>query len=468
MSAFRNGAFYIFLSAVLLTPLPLGGNRPWAWLILSTLIGLLMVVDVATALARNEDQSTSRLKPLIFLWLSVGVWAGVQAMLWVPENIAHPLWFDVAAYTGSEVVARISREPDATLSSLMLFLTYGSVFWLSVRFCDSYERATFILKVLVLSQLIYAVYGLIVYFSGVEKILWLDKWAYQGGLTSTFVNRNTYATFAGLGVLASTAYLFVSIRKDMRGLSGKRELFRAFVETSMQRAWIPLLTLLLTATALLLTQSRGGFVSTFIALMLLLVGLMSVKLIPKQISVYIVIGVLSAAIFAFFLSGETVTLRLLNTNFDTSIRDEVFVQVASAIEVNPVLGAGYGTFEQTFLPYKVGSLATMNWDKVHNTYLELALELGVPAVILIAITHVILIGVFISGMVRRKRRREFAVIGLAAIMLVCLHSLVDFSVQIPGFAVFYALILGVAWTQSWSSAHQSVSGIYTTRPRLGG
>ena len=46
----------------------------------------------------------------------------------------------------------------------------------------------------------YALFGLFAFFFTPDKVLWFDRWAYIGDLTSTFVNRNSFATFAGLGL----------------------------------------------------------------------------------------------------------------------------------------------------------------------------------------------------------------------------------------------------------------------------
>ena len=40
---------------------------------------------------------------------------------------------------------------------------------------------------------------------------------------------------------------------------------------------------------------------------------------------------------------------------------------------------------------------------------------------------------------------------VAASVLVGVHAMVDFSLQLPAVALLYALIMGVACAQSWSS-----------------
>ena len=130
--------------------------------------------------------------------------------------------------------------------------------------------------------------------------------------------------------------------------------------------------------------------------------------------------------------------RLGKTSFDTSIRDELYGRVTDALSASPTLGSGYGTFETVFRHYKTPELFWVNWEKAHNTYLELLLEIGGPATIIIIALFIWVFGVCVYGMVKRRRRKVFATLGVAAIVLVSLHALVDFSLQIPGFTVFFA------------------------------
>lgn len=57
--AFRAG-----LALVILAPLPLGANRPWAWSLLALLVGLLLMVVRPAPPSRR-------------LWLAAGLWAAV-------------------------------------------------------------------------------------------------------------------------------------------------------------------------------------------------------------------------------------------------------------------------------------------------------------------------------------------------------------------------------------------------------
>ena len=443
----------MFVATMLLAPMPFASNRPWSWSLLSALIGIYLILEIITSRHEWADQKLflKRMLPGLMLWICVALWAFFQTVPWVPGEWTHPLWTDAEEILDSNVVKTISVDPQATLEALTRFMAYGAVFFISASYCRKFDNAEIVLKSFVFSSIIYAAYGLIIFFSGTEMILWFEKWSYRGVLTSTFVNRNTYATFAGMGVIASTAYGFHIISSNLRSHYNTKELIRNFIETAYRKAWAPFLGIVIIATALLLTQSRGGFLSTSVAFLVLLGGLYYIKAIPK-LFVKVLFGVtLIGAIFSVSMSGDITFERISKTSFETSVRDEVFQRTSDAIFANPVLGTGYGTYEKSFMAYKIPVISSLTWDKAHNSYLELAMELGIPATLAVIAAFLWAMVVCISGIINRRRRRVFSVIGVAVTVLVSAHALVDFSLQIPGFTVTYALIMGMAWGQSWTS-----------------
>ena len=56
------------------------------------------------------------------------------------------------------------------------------------------------------------------------------------------------------------------------------------------------------------------------------------------------------------------------------------------------------------------------------------------------------------GARRRRRDALYPALGAAATALVACHALVDFSLQIPAVAAWFATLLGLGYAQSWSSA----------------
>jgi hypothetical protein len=58
----------------------------------------------------------------------------------------------------------------------------------------------------------------------------------------------------------------------------------------------------------------------------------------------------------------------------------------------------------------------------------------------------------LRGVFARRRDRMFAITGFCAVVLVAVHSTVDFSLQIPAVGLSLATLLGIGLAQSRSSA----------------
>ena len=92
------------------------------------------------------------------------------------------------------------------------------------------------------------------------------------------------------------------------------------------------------------------------------------------------------------------------------------------------------------------------FTKAHNTYLENALELGVPAAAALVLSVALLARQCLRALRRRRGVFVYGWMACCGTVLVGCHSTVDFSLQIPAVAVLYAAILGTGCSQSWSSS----------------
>jgi hypothetical protein len=112
-----------------------------------------------------------------------------------------------------------------------------------------------------------------------------------------------------------------------------------------------------------------------------------------------------------------------------------------------VARTGFGTFDQAFPAYQDGSLSGI-FDRTHNDYLEAAFELGIPAAAFL-IAAIFYLGVQCClGVLRRRRNAAYPALGAAATALVAVHSLADFSLQMPAVTATFAFLLGLGYAQS--------------------
>ena len=198
-------AFWAFLLIVILALLPFGANRPWSWSLLSLLLGAVTLLWVASKVLDRGRIAVPlrRCWPFLALFGLIVLWPLLQSSGFPPASWHHPLWSQAAEALGEPLNGAVSVNPGATREAVMRLLGYGAVFWLALQFGRNTYRARQLLWALACSAAPYALYGLIVKATGNDTILWFDKWAYPNSITSTFVNRNSYATFAGMGFLCT-------------------------------------------------------------------------------------------------------------------------------------------------------------------------------------------------------------------------------------------------------------------------
>lgn len=446
---------YGLIGLIAISPLPFGGNVPWAWALYAVLAAVLAIVYVASALKTRTafPVPLHRIAAPALLVAAAVIWMALQALPLLPASMAHPLWTLVPEALGSDGRDTVSVNPDATITGLMRLLTYATIFWLSLQLARDRSTGEFLIKAIAWIIAAYAAYGLLVWASGAELVLWYPKEAYRGDLTSTFINRNSFATYVGCGALLFLVLLLRRIMMENADQKDRPFLKRvaSFLRSSNGLVWYAL-PFLATLSALLLTHSRAGFGATFIA--------MAIAYAIWQFRQHrgFVIGMLGLAIFVvvtgywIVLGGDALLSRFADVNSATETRINVYLATLRAIGDHFWAGSGHGTFSDMFPLYRDDSISADGlWDKAHNTYLELLLGLGVPAGAALIAAVIWLVALCGIGAFNRRRGRHMPVIALCVSVLVGLHALVDFSLQMAGVAVTYAAILGIGVAQSYSS-----------------
>jgi O-antigen ligase len=435
----------LYLAVVVLLPLALGGGPLWAWSLAEVLIGLsAILLSIRRAIGSTPYIPLEGVRAAALLMFLSFAWAVTQLL---PTPFAHPVWAETAAALGNPVRGSIALDRSAGLRSLSRLLMYVVAFFVTYQVFYRSSQATSALKALAVATTCYSIYGLCAYVFTPDHLLWLRRWAYFDDLTSTFVNRNSFATYAGLGLLMNYTWL----RSMSNDRSSSRRPLRlrivAFLNLVTRRAPLPLIGLASTSAALLLTHSRGGLIAATLGLgaILVLELLGRWRMSGQQ---RLLIGVASLGfLLTLALSGETTLARLLGTNPYAEERLQIYAMVRDAIAASPYLGHGLGSFETVF-PIYAGTPAALRYDLAHNDYLELAFELGIPAATSLVLALLLIAFKCLRDALAGRRNSSLPTLGVGASILVGVHALVDFSLQMPAVALTYATVLGLAVGQS--------------------
>ncbi|MGE0256442.1 MAG: O-antigen ligase family protein [Alphaproteobacteria bacterium] len=460
--------FASLFAVIALSPLPFGSARSWSWSLLALVAGVLLLL---WALAARRSGGTLRLPPAhlylpaLLLYAGALAWFLVQAAPWTPVAWHHPFWADIGAALaavssgagvgdGPVVRGAISLDPVATVTGVMRLASYAALFWVALAVGRDAARARALIWCLVGTVGVYSLYGLAAFWSGNDTILWYEKWAYADSLSATFVNRNSFAAWAGLGCVAAVGLFWEEVE---RAMSAGHRLLHA-IEALRGRAFLLVVMLLVTGTALLFTHSRGGLVVTIAGLAALVLGLA----INRRGRFVAVAGfgavVLIAGGALFFASGQGTASRVQESDTTGSGRQHLWQVTIEAIAERPLLGTGLGTYagvfhlirDENFEQQAIGRHAHAA-TQAHNSYLELALEGGLPAAAALHAALAWLLVVVAGGMLTRRRDGLVPVVAFAGTVLLAAHSTIDFSLQIPAIAATWAILLGVGCAQSQSS-----------------
>ena len=445
--------FRTLILVVALAPLPLGSNRPLPAALLALAAGLLLALwgGLAHFGRLRVSVPLSRIAWPAALYALACLWIVMQWVPAAPNILADPIWAEASRLLGTELPQRISVNPEATVTGLMHLLTYAATFWLALQLARDEDRARRGIHAVAIIGCAYALYGLVVYLSGNEWILIYRKWSYADSLTSTFVNRNSFATFAGLCLLCAV-HLLLARTRHLLGLNRPARIKAALLieELTVRSGWVTMAVLAL-SIALVLTASRAGVMSSMAGL-LCLAGAHLSRRSTSAAQMTLVAAILAAIVAtSFATSGELLAKRSRLDDVDNSFadRNQTYALTLDAIRATPWTGTGFGTFADVFPAYRNDDRPQVTWDKAHNTYLENALELGIPAALALGLSIALLVLRAAKGIRERRRGKALPAIGFAAGIIVGLHSLVDFSLQIPAVSVLFAFLLGLAVSQSW-------------------
>lgn len=447
--------FRIFLGLVLLLPLPFGAVPTWAWSLMAVASALLLLAWSALVWRSGNvpPVSFSRIWPAAALFGIVIVWSIAQTATWTPAAWHHPLWTAAGDALDRPLPGRISLDPFESYSTILRLVAYAAIFWLALQFCRDRERAHVALKTFTVAAGVYTAYAVAVQISGTNTILWFNKTRYLDVATGTFLNRNTFATYAGIGVLALTARL-VQVLEDRlpRSLSFRDSARQAMI-LLLQRHW-PLLTGFVVAFgALLMSESRGGLVSCLAGLTVMVLALAARRVGRRKIALRTGLAMLAASLLLIFTAGQGVIDRIGASQGKLDARGPIYDVTNAAIEQSPLLGTGLGSFPGVYRLYNRGEVGTAVL-RAHNTYLEYALELGWPgAAAQIGVVFLLTLAC-LKGVWHRERDTVYPVLGLSVSVLVGVHSMIDFSLQIPAIAATFAFLMGLGCAQSWSTARR--------------
>lgn len=422
-----------FLSAALLgVSLILGGggaNFPATMLVVQCTALVVLVYMLAEY---RRDRAG------LFDWLALGL---MLLVLLLPLLQLVPLpatmWqalpgrgflVEAAGFTGTAGDARpLSLIPDKTFSAWLTLIVPVTMFIATLQ-ADGRE-IRLLLWVVVGAAVAGALLAMVQAVYGDSEAVYLYITSQQGLPTGVFGNRNHQATLMVLALLV--AWLLARDRRRKgRALAMRWGLFGLMG---------------LFAAAALATASRTGSVLLLIAL----VAVFAPEVVQRNRRSALIGGAIAGlTVITIGVLLQTGAFQRLMGRFalQDDNRYSFWPDVVFGAQSAWPAGTGFGTFDPYFRSIEsLDSLGSHYINHAHNDYLELALEGGLPAIMLLLLFAAFLV-IAAWRLLRRPQPGPEGArggIALVGIILVLLHSLVDYPLRTFAVAALFALLCGL-------------------------
>lgn len=451
----------VALLAVLLIGAPLvkGGNAPLPLLFLE-LGSLALLLRLAARPSHLAGLSrwvlvavlVGLLLPLLYLVpLPMDWWAGLPGRGYYAEVIrfAH----GAEAEPGYRQVSLIPFKTEwgwyALFFPVAVFLTATAL---------SQQHLMRLLKIVVGIAVAQALLALVQFSQGPDSALRFGNDYYPESGIGTYVSRNHLVGLLYMALPLTLALLGNCLRSLARGdEQGRRGLWSRLTQLGSARAVGALLYSLAAVVILLgivFTRSRAGIGAGMLGLLLAATlfalrfrgsGVVRLVLTIAGVSLLLAVVIGVAPVLSRFASPDTVGNGRLDI-FSASIN--------GASSFLPI-GAGPSTFPQVFPRFQPADMVGFI-NRAHNDYIELLFDGGVllliPAAVLVVL-FLFRVGTVLAGGAgsSNESTRALQVASGIGVLLMLLHSIVDFNLHIPANMGYFAFLAGVFFNPQGAS-----------------
>jgi O-antigen ligase len=449
----------LLLTVVALAPLPYGSVGPVPILACCVTLAVALGLASPSALDRRHLIVLGGIAIVICAYLVV-LHEQLSAHPFFPTSTPDPAWRAAEQALGAPIPASVAMVRDQPLWSIGPPLAAILSLLVSFIVCVDRDHARRLIHVVAWSGAAYAVYGILAFLIDPTHVLWMKKEAYFTVLTSTFINRNSAAIY--FGSCAVLWLLLLAERLRRRLPSGSSLTWPALVRPLRdlrRQVLIEFAALFACLIAMFLTGSRAGVVLALLAAIMAL-GLFTLKVAQfGRKRARFVLSTACAVVVLMQVLGAGVLGRFDSEGLAGGGRLPTYQATLSMIGDHPWLGTGLGTFAWVFPAYR-GNVGTSwgTWDRAHSTPLEIAAEMGLPLAAIVIASWMSAFAVLAFGLWSRNRDHIVVIAALATAALAILHSLIDFSLQIPGVAITIFALVGAGLAQSFRTTRSCRSG----------
>lgn len=464
-----------FLLLLVLAPLPMGGNRDWAWAPMVVVAGALGVLFAAGAGVRGGfEVGAEERRPLLVLMAAFAVF-----LVWslLQMSTLGPTTPDAWLYERAREIIGRAHAPVPTLAIdlsrnvLLKSLACGLIFLSARALFNEPARARLLLIAVVVSTLLVMLYALISQANTNSCLVgsFLKKQGeytvgYRCLMSGTFVNSNSFACFIGMGLVAILALLLDQPSERARRRRHRHEEDDEFDGGSGIANWltgsrVTLIALgLLFLGGLLISGSRAGVAVSAVGALILVALFMRGRWESRsQVGRALLVGGAVAAVIGLIAGGALIEKLARFSESSSTNRTIIWRSTIEAIGESPWWGWGRGAYADIYAILQPVEIPQPN-DLAHSTPLETIVELGIPGALVAFLLVLVPWWICLRGGLQQHRHERYLPAAAFALTSVpILHSTVDFSLQMPAIAFTTSAFLGMGWAQAFR--HRDSSSI---------
>ena len=430
--------------------LTFGAVYPWAFVPLAALAAALGLWGIFATDAWLDPRSRTLGIMLGLVGGAIGLQLVALPYAWI-QSISPALDAYFRQYTLGYHPASLhplSIAPDATAEALFLFVALA-LFLLGLSRAIRYVKLDWLMTQLMGLGAALALIGVLQKALGdPDHPLGYGFWKSQqgGNPFGPFINRNHVAGWMVMLLPLVLAYAWAVLERARRKVDEPPPLVRWLLTVEANRVFLLGVVVVVMGMSIALTGSRSGVASLAIAVTVL--AFFMVRRTQGGRRRLQVAGVLALVVLAAigWAGVDRVVDRFSRAPSELEGRFGAWRDTERMIRDFPAVGTGLGTYPQAMLIYQTVDRSEM-YAEAHNDYLQLAAEGG----LLVGIPVLLTIGT-IAWTIRRRLRSDdddpmtywVRVGAISGLIGIAAQSVVEFSLQMPGNAAFFVLLIAIA------------------------
>jgi O-antigen ligase len=436
-SRLSGAVFFMICLTIIFSSIAYGAVDAWAFGLLSVFAALIIFFWVIDAWVSGELVINTNLIQIPLL--------GIIVIGFIQLLPLRGLNFSAELLSVSADNA-LTLDPYSTKLAILKYIIFFIVFAASLTFINTNKRLQKIVFIIIIFAAFMAFYGILQNLAGADSIYGLRP-VPNANPFSAYVNRHHFAAFMEMVIGLALGVLFSQgIKKD--------------------KLLLLIIGMVLMGIAIVMTGSRGGFISLLgvLSLTVLLTILYGNKKDSREektkgINTKNIIVVVSSIFLVIFLLVITIWLGAGNTIDYTAgnlaVADQDFTNgrihfwttTIEIIKDNPIIGTGLSAFGISFTKYDSWN-GSLRLEHAHNDYLQTLSDSGIIGFILILLFIFLLFknALRVIATTEDKFRQGASIGALAGCFGILIHSLFDFPLRTNANSFFFLVLAAIAIT----------------------